>query len=250
MVREAARAGTVDPDAGEIASRALEFPELSAADVMVPRNQVVTVNRRASPGEVRSVLLEESHSRFPVHEASADHIIGYISTKDVLAMAWEEHLFVLEDLVRPAYFIPKATKAVALLGEMRRRRTPLAIVVDEQGAMAGIVTIEDLLEELVGEIFSEHIKNVPEFYHREADGSVTVLGTVPIREVNRELGFDLPEASDWKTVAGLCLALAARIPKAGEKVRTDNGFTIQVTDASARRVRTVRITPPSPKEHR
>jgi putative hemolysin len=245
MVEEATKAGTLHPDAGEIASRALEFQELTAADVMVPRSDVVSLRRDASGDEIHALLLEKSHSRFPVYAGDIDHIVGYVSMKDVLAIAWEEKLFVLADLLRPAYFVPESKKAVDLLAEMRERRVPLVIVVDERGGTTGIVTLEDLVEELVGEIFSEHVRHVPEPFRQEPDGSVIVLGTVAVRDVNRELGFELPDDGEWTTVAGLCLALAARIPTVGEKLRTENGFTLEVVDASPRRVRAVRVRPPA-----
>jgi putative hemolysin len=245
MVDEATRAGTVHPDAAEIASRALEFQDLVAADVMVPRNQVVALRRDAPPDEVRRLLLEKSHSRLPVYEDDLDHVVGYIHLKDVLAMAWEEKLFVLEDLLRPAHFVPDSKKAVDLLAEMRGQRIPLVMVVDERGGLAGIVTLEDLVEEVVGEIFSEHVHHAPERFHREADGSVVVLGHIPVREVNRELGFELPDDGEWTTIAGLCLALARRIPRVGERLETPNGYVLEVVDASPRRVRAVRVRPPA-----
>jgi putative hemolysin len=244
MVEEATKAGTVHPDAAEIASRALEFPELTAADVMVPRSELVSLRRSAPAEEIHALLLEKSHSRYPVYAGDVDHIVGYVSMKDVLAIAWEEKLFVLEDLLRPVHFVPEGKKAVDLLGEMRRGRLPLVVVVDERGGTAGIVTLEDLVEELVGEIFSEHVRQVPEPFRQEPDGSVVVPGSVPVRDVNRGLGFELPDDGVWSTVAGLCLALAARIPAVGERLQTRNGFTLEVVDASPRRVRAVRIRPP------
>jgi putative hemolysin len=246
LVGEATRAGTVHPDAAEIASRALEFQELTAADVMVPRHQVVALPRNASSEEIRALLLEKSHSRFPVYEGDVDHVVGYIHLKDVLALAWEEKLFVLEDLLRPPHFVPDSKQAVELLAEMRRQRLPLVMVVDERGSMAGIVTLEDLVEELVGEIFSEHAHQAPERFRREPDGSVVVLGNVPVRDVNRELGFELPDDGDWATLAGLCLSLAGRIPKVGDQLRTANGYRLEVVDATPRRVRSVRVHPPAP----
>jgi putative hemolysin len=246
LVGQATRAGTVHPDAAEIASRALEFQHLVAADVMVPRSQVVALPRNASPEEIRALLLEKSHSRFPVYEGDVDHVVGYIHLKDVLALAWEEKLFVLEDLLRPPHFVPDSKQAVELLAEMRGARLPLVMVVDERGSMAGIVTLEDLVEELVGEIFSEHAHQAPERFRREPDGSVVVLGNVPVRDVNRELGFELPDDGDWATLAGLCLALAGRIPRAGDQLSTRNGYRLEVVDATPRRVRSVRVRPPAP----
>jgi putative hemolysin len=242
LVDEAARAGTVHPHAGDIAARALRLPSLTASDVMIPRPRVVALRRDATREELRRLMLEYTHSRFPVVEGDLDHVVGYVTVKDVLAMAWEESLFVLGDLVRPAFFVPAGKGAMELLTDMRTRRAPFAVVADERGGMAGIVTLEDLLEELVGEIFSEHVRQVPELFHREPDGSVTVLGSVAVRDVNRELALALP-VGEWTSLAGLCLSLARRIPGRGERLSVPGGVVLEVVDASARRVRAVRIHP-------
>ncbi len=245
MVSQATHSGTLNPDAGQIAARALDLPSLVASDVMVPRTSVVSIARGASREELRRVLLENSHSRFPVVEGGLDHVVGYLSMKDVLTMAWEEALFVLEDLIRPAFFVPLNKSAVELLSEMRSRRVPFCVVVDEHGGMAGIVTLEDVLEELVGEIFSEHERQAPETYRREPDGSIIVRGSAPIRDLNRELALRLPEGDEWVTVAGLCLALAKRIPEVGDKLVAEGGYEFEVIEASPRRVRSVRLRPPA-----
>lgn len=243
LVEEAAQAGTVHPRAGEIASRALEFPELTVADVMVPREDVVMLPR--GPWEdVRRLLLEHTHSRMPVFDGRTDNVVGYVNVKDLLALAWEQKLIVLEDVMRPPFFVPESQRAVDLLQSMRTKRVPFAIVVDEQGGVAGIVTIEDLLEELVGEIFSEHSQPPPQMIRVEPDGSVLINGAAPVREVNRELGLGLPEEGDWTTIAGLCLAIAGRIPAQGEIVRLPHGLQLEIVDASPRRIRTVRTRLP------
>ena len=174
--------------------------------------------RHASPDEIRRLLLEHGHSRIPVYEGRVDNVVGYLNVKDILAMAWERELIVLDDLVRPAYFVPDSTPAVELLQEMRRRHVLIAMVVDERGGMEGIITMEDLVEELVGEIFSEHVKQVPELFRREAGGTVLVDGAAPVRDVNRALDLSLPEDEAWNSVAGLCLASAGRIPAPGERI--------------------------------
>jgi putative hemolysin len=248
LVEEAAEAGTLHPQAGEIASRALDFAGLTAAEVMVPRQEVVALPARASQEELRRVLLKHSHRRLPVFEGSIDNVVGYVAARDVLERVWSGEPFDLGALMRPAYFVPETKPAIDLLQEMRTRRLPLALVVEEMGGLAGLVTLEDLLEELVGEIFSEHARHLPHPIQRQPDGSVLVNGATPIREVNRELGLDLPEEGDWTTVAGLVLARSGRIPAAGERVVLEGGVTLEVADASPRRVRTVRIHPPSGAE--
>ncbi len=247
MVEEATAAGTVDAHSGEIAFRALGLGSLAVSDVMVPRPHVVALPRGASREQLRTVLLEQTHSRLPVYEGSLDHVVGYITVKDVLSVAWEERLFVLEDLLRIPWAVPGAMKAVDLLTEMQRRHLPFAIVQDERGATAGVVAIEDVLEELVGSMFSEYVHHVPEPYHAQPDGSVVVVGAAEVRELNRALGMELPEDKAWRTVAGLCLALVKHIPVKGERLATANGYVLEVVDASPRRVRAVRVFRPPPR---
>lgn len=245
LMEEAAKAGTVHPHVGEIASRAIDFADLTAADVMVPRQELVALPRNASTDDVRRIVLEQGHSRIPVYDGRIDNVVGYIAVKDVIAMAWERALFVLEDLIRPPYFVPDSKSAIDLLHEMRGRRMLIAFVVDEQGGVEGIVTIEDLLEELVGEIFSEHVQHVPELIRREPSGSALVNGAAPIRDVNRALDLNLPEEEGWNTIAGLCLAIAGHIPSIGETIMLPNNIRLEVVEATPRRVRTVRIYPPA-----
>jgi putative hemolysin len=246
MLEDASKAGAVHPGAGEIASRALAFSELTAEDVMVPRGQVVGIPLDAPSEDVRTLLLEQGHSRMPVFDGDMDRVVGYVTIKDVLSLAWEQKLFVLQDLLRPPYFVPESKRAVDLLHDLRTRRQHLAIVVDEAGGTAGIVTTEDLLEELVGEMFSEHSVEVPTAISLQPDGSALVLGSVPVRDVNRALGITLPEEGDWTTIAGLCLALARHIPARGYRMTTADGTLIEVTDASPRRIKAVRVTPSAP----
>jgi putative hemolysin len=243
IVEEAAKAGTVHPQVGEIASRAIDFADLTAGDVMVPREQVVVLPRQASSDDIRRLLLEHGHSRIPVFEERVDNVVGYLNTKDILAMAWERELILLDDLVRPAYFVPDSTPAVELLQEMRRRHVLISMVVDERGGMEGIITMEDLVEELVGEIFSEHVKHVPELFRREPGGTVLLDGATPVRDVNRALDLGLPEHESWNSVAGLCLASAGRIPGVGERIVLDQGLILEIVDATPRRVRRVRVHP-------
>jgi putative hemolysin len=240
LIDEAKDAGMVSKEATEIASRALELPQLVASDVMVPRTAVVSLQRNASRETLRQVLLEQSHSRYPVVDGHIDQVIGYVSTKDILAMAWDESLFVLEDLIRPPFFVPPTKNAVELMAEMRQRRVPFSVVVDEHGGMAGIVTLEDVLEELVGEILSEHARRPVPVFTPAHDGTFTVPGTTPIRELNRELDLKLPEGV-WVTVAGLCLSLANRIPVAGDRFRVNGGPELEVIAATPRQIQTVRL---------
>lgn len=250
LVEEATRAGTVDKDAGEMASRALEMPELTVADVLVPRQEVVMLPFSASQEDLQRVLLEESHSRFPVFDGSHDNIVGYISVKDVLGLAWERQLIVLADMLRPPLVVIEKTGIVELIRQMRESRTPLAVVVDEYGGFSGIATLEDLLEELVGEIWSEHSAERVGVVEGNVDTGAVVLGTASVRDVNRTLDIELPEDGEYTTIAGLAIALAGRIPVTGNEIGA-GGFRLKVLDATPRRVvkllvtRTDSLRPPS-----
>jgi putative hemolysin len=244
LVDEAAEAGAVDPQAGEIASRAIDFADLTVAHVMVPRQRVVGISKTASLETIKQTVLEHGRTRMPVYESVIDNIVGYVTIRDLMALFAESKLFVLTDAIRPAYVVPESMRAVDLLREMRERRVQLAIVVDELGATSGIVTLEDLVEELVGEIASEHEREEPAPIERQADGSAIVRGDTPLRDVNRELELELPEGEAWSTIAGLTLDLAGRIPRAGETFDGPEGLRIEVLVATPRQIKRVRLVPP------
>lgn len=242
LVEEAAKTGSVDPRASEIASRALGFGEVTVAEVMVPRTRVAAMRINAPPEEVQRLILEEGHSRMPIYEGTIDNIVGYVVARDVLALSWEKGLVVLQDILRPPHKVPESTRALDLLREMQRRRSQMAVVTDEHGGLSGLVTTEDLIEELVGDIMSED--DVPEqFFTREPGGTILVQGWAAVRKVNRDLQLDLPVGKDRTTIAGLCMSLAQAIPQAGERLTTENGTVLEVVEASPRRVRRVRIHP-------
>jgi putative hemolysin len=240
LLEDARKAGMVDESAAEIATRALELPELTAADVMVPRQDVVMIAFGASFDELKSALGGHVHSRLPVYQDNVDNVVGYVSTRDVLSALLEGRQPKIGELMRRAYFVPETMHVVRILLEMRERHLPFAIVVDEAGGTAGIVSIEDLLEELVGEIWSEHVSTANALIEREGADSALVSGLTPVREVNRALELELPEDGTWLTIAGLYLAHAGRIPAQGECLTLD-GVTLEAAEVSPRRIRSVRI---------
>ena len=241
LVEEAARTGAIHPGAGEIASRALDLPDLTAYDVMVPRQEVVMLSRFASPQELERVLTTYTYSRMPVYENKVDNVVGYLAMKDLLSKMMNGEAWSIDSVLRPVAFVPESKPAVELLHEMRERHQPFVVVVDEQGGTSGIVTLEDLVEELVGEIFSEHVQQVPQMIDRLEDGTILVSGSMPVREVNRALDLELPENRAWTTIAGLCLAMSGHVPAPGEVLRISDELTLEIVDASPRRVRTLRI---------
>ena len=248
LVEEAAEAGALDPRSGEIAARALDFGDLAAAAVMVPRNRVVAVPLSSNQADLRKVVLAARFSRMPVYDGTLDNVVGYITMRDVLALAWARAEVVLADILRPAFFVPETTGAGRVLHEMQRRRVPIAIVVDEHGGVAGLITLEDLVEELVGDLASEDERSEGAL-RLEPDGSALLKGSAAIRDVNRELGLDLPEGEGWTTIAGLCIELAGGIPLPGTRLQS-GGRTLEIVEASARVVGLVRVAPGPAGEQR
>lgn len=242
LVDEATEVGSLDERVGEMTSRALDFGKLTAAQVMVPRTRIVGIQRGATAGELRRIVLEHSHSRLPVYGSSLDEITGYVLYKDLLPLAWEGRLIVLEDTIRPAYFVTKTVPAVELLDEMRRRRQQLAVVLDAYGGTAGIVTLDDLLEELTGEVLSELRRAPPLSMHPQPDGSFLVRGDVPLHELNRELNLELAGGGQT-TLGGLCMFLAGGLPEREARLRAEDGTELRVEQVSLRTVDLVRILP-------
>jgi putative hemolysin len=246
IVEEATRAGTIHPEAGEIAARALELQGLRVVDVMIPRPRVIMLPHDAGIEQVLRAAREHGHRRMPIYQDRDDNVVGYISVADVWPRVLDDEQVEVSALLRPAFFVPEVKQAVNLLQEMREQRQPFAIVVDEQGGLSGIVTLDDLIEELVGDLFSEHTRHAPEAIRREVGGTALVAGTTPVREVNRALGIELPEEGDYNTIAGLALSLAGRVPAVGDVLRLPNGMGLEMVDVTPRRVRTVRVRPLEP----
>ncbi|MBL8685364.1 MAG: HlyC/CorC family transporter [Myxococcales bacterium] len=250
LVEEAARTGSLDAKSSEIASRAIEFRALTAFDVMVPRNRIVSVPRQCTEDELRAALEGRRYARLPVYDGSPENIIGYLAVKDLFARrtsalgpngADEACADTVSGVLRAVQFVPETLAAVTLLRRMQRERAPLVIVVDEGGAVVGLVTIEDLVEEIVGDISSEQDAPVRPLV-LDAERAVELPGEMPIREVSRQLGLELLEPEEYTTVAGLCIYLAREIPAIGATFTLADGSVLTVLDATPRKVRLVRLT--------
>jgi putative hemolysin len=234
----------VNLHAGAIASRALDFGDLTATDVMVHRNRAVMLSLAMSESEVRRIVLDSRMTRLPVHEGQPDATLGYVLAHDVLGALVEGRRIDLRRYLRPPLFVPWAMRAGDVLVEMQQRKSQLAIVVDEHGGMAGLVTVEDLVEELVGKIASEH-EQEPAALLREADGVALALAGLPIRDLNRALDVDLPAGDGATTVGGLVSGLHGGIPVRGERVtEPGSGVAFEVVAATRQAVGVVRVVVP------
>lgn len=227
----------------EMIDKIFDLGETAVREVMVPLVDVAALSETASPADVVRLIQERGFSRIPVFTDRVFNIVGVVTAMDLLRRGAEAPD--LRALMRPATYVPETKHIDDLLREMQKNRVQLAVVVDEYGGAVGIVTVEDIVEEVVGEIRDEHDRT-PDTVERLPDGSYRVAGRASLEEVNDALEWDLPKG-DFETVAGLVLATLHRIPLVGEVFRVQR-FTVTVLEADKRRVLTVRITPDAPKK--
>ncbi|HEU4417993.1 MAG TPA: hemolysin family protein [Planctomycetota bacterium] len=242
MVSEATTQSELSPTTRRVFEHALEFSTLKVGDVMVPRRWVVALPKDASVTALKKALVAAGHRRVPVYEGSIDGIAGYLLRDDVLAVLWDGKPIDLPAMLRPAYFVPESMPAERALRELQARRLHLAVVVDEHGSVQGIVTLEDLLEELVGEIYNERDVETFDAAKKEADGAWLVQGNLDVRAFTRISGIDLDEPDEARSMGGLVVHLAGgSLPDKGAIFAAGNGTTLEAAEVSVRRVRMVRV---------
>jgi putative hemolysin len=224
--------------ARELLRSLVEFRETMAREVMTPRPDIVSISADATLGELLHVVREQQYSRIPVYGESLDNIVGFISIKDLL-LSNGEPTQPITPLIRPAYFVPETKRVPELLKEFQRRRVQAAIVVDEYGGTAGLVTLEDLVEEIVGEIRDEYDVEADPVLE-ERDGSFVFSGRTHIRELSERLKIDIGQGEGYETVGGYLLAHVGRVPAVGETFEID-GLSVEVLEAERRRITRVRV---------
>jgi len=243
LVEEAADAGALDAGTGEIATRAIDLGDLHVGAVMVPRGAITSLAVAASAEQVRTALREHPFARYPVTGEVPEDVLGYVMARDLYAQLLDGRLD-LRAALRRVPFFPEQARAVDVLRALQASRTRIGIVVDELGSVAGLVSLEDLAEEVLGEILAEH-ETPSGVLQPEGAGTFLALGAAPVRQVNRELGTDLPVGPGWSTLAGLLLRQAGVIPRPGERVALPGGVEAEVIEASSQRVHKVRLRLPA-----
>ncbi len=222
----------------------LNFGELRVEDVMVPRADIVGLREDAPLDEVVRVMSDAGHSRLPVYRHTLDEVIGMVHVRDLLGYWSGDRSFALAKVVRRLPFVPPSMPIEVLLRQMRATKVHMALVVDEHGGIDGLVTIEDLVEEIVGEIEDEHDHAVAPALTERPDGSLVADARVLIEDLEPKLGVDLLPADrdeDIDTVGGLVFDLAGRVPESGEVIAHPAGLDFEILEADPRRVRRVRI---------
>jgi magnesium and cobalt transporter len=245
VLREAGERGLVDSEALTMLEGVLEVGNIQVRDIMVPRAQMVCVRRDDPSSTIMPIVVESGHSRFPVMDADRDDIVGILLAKDLLRLCISDvrERFDIREYMRPAVFVPESKRLNVLLKDFRRNRNHMAIVVDEYGGVSGLVTIEDVIEQIIGEIDDEFDVEDDQNIRKEADRQYTVRGVTRIDEFNEYFGSKLSEEEGFDTVAGLLMKELGRLPRRGEAANID-GFEFRVSRADRRRIDALRVVPP------
>lgn len=233
------QSGVLDKTEHELIKSILEFSDITAKEIMVPRPDVVALDISMSRESILRRVIEEGYSRLPVFDRTIDNIVGVIYSKDLLSLLEHRDLIILQDIIRPAFFVPESTKISQLMRELQLNKVHMAIVIDEHGGTEGIVTMEDIMEEIVGEILDEYdeaTKAVVEL----SDGSSIVDATITINDFNEKFATTLPDTPDYETLAGFLQKVTGRLPELHEEIRQGD-FVFTIAGKSARRIRHVKV---------
>ena len=230
--------GLIDGEERRLLQSIVDFGDTLVREVMTPRPDIVAVPEQATIGELRALFREQEYSRFPVFKDSLDNIAGFVFIKDLVALDASGDARPITSIIRPAVVVPETKRVPELLKQFQRQQTQIAVVVDEYGGTAGLVTIEDLLEEIVGEIRDEYdVETEPVV--DEGHGRFVFSGKVDVDEIARRLDVHI-ERAGFETVGGYLLSHLGRVPTVGERFDID-GLTVEVLDAERRRINKVRI---------
>jgi CBS domain containing-hemolysin-like protein len=242
LVNQGEQNGSLGHERAEMLRNVLDFGDLKAGDVMVPRTQVTAIDVATPAEEVLRLVAARAHSRYPVYRERIDNVVGILHVKDLITLAATTDLraFRIADVMRtPVVFVPETQSASTLLKDMRSGRRHLAIIIDDFGGMSGIITLEDIIEEIVGDIRDEHDTDEPPIVDL-GNGRLMVDAGVPIGDLSRYLGVDLPEDGDYNSLGGFIVERLGQVPAVGETI-SDYGMDFVVRDSDDRRVSKVEI---------
>jgi magnesium and cobalt transporter len=241
LLRSSYDRGLLDADALAMIEGVLQVSEMQARDIMVPRSQMDVIDINESPGQFIPMVMQTAHSRFPVIGENKDDVIGILLAKDLLRYYAGEEEFNVREMLRPVVFIPESKPLNVLLKEFRKNRNHIAIVVDEYGGVAGLVTIEDVLEQIVGDIEDEYdFEDVESNIVPEKGGQYRVKALTEITDFNESFGTDYSD-EEFDTIGGLLLKRFGRVPKRGEQIGFDN-LSFRILRADSRRMHLLQVT--------
>ena len=234
------KGGHLAEDERQLLYNVFDFTDATLADVVLPRTEIEALAATLSPDEMLARFVELGYSRMPVYRGSLDNIIGIVLQKDIVRIVHQDTNLGVDDIIRPALFLPPSMRLNDALRSLRRSRAHMALLVDEHGGLQGMVTLEDLLEEIVGDIRDEHDEVAARSIIPQPDGSYTVRGNLSIRDANKQLELGLPESDTYHTIAGFMMARAGRLLRPEESVEY-NGLKFTVETASRNRILEAKI---------
>jgi putative hemolysin len=244
LIREGAAKGIFNETEKELLHSVFEFADTAVKAVMVPRTEIHALEVTASLQDVARSFVESGFSRIPVYEAELDKVIGILYNKDVFKALVEKTPFRLQDHLNPAFFVPSTLPISELLKQMQRRRLAMALVVNEFGEVEGLATLEDLVEEIVGEIRDEYDREERGPVDRLPDGSLVIQGSALLKDLKTDFALPFEESPDYHTLAGFMLSKLKRIPRAGEWVE-DSAYKLTIVDMEGTRIVKIKVERPA-----
>ncbi|MGQ9637723.1 MAG: hemolysin family protein [Thermodesulfobacteriota bacterium] len=237
LIKEGGKHGIFNPTEEKILHSVFEFTDMSAREVMVPVTQIVGIPIDKSPQEIRMIIEEEQFSRYPIYGKDLQDIRGVLHAKDFFTLLTKTGQVDIRKIMKPPFFIPETMKLSLLLGEMQRRRTHMAFLVDEYGGISGLVTIEDLLEELVGEIRDEYDTESPVLQLK--DGTFLIDASIALRDLKEDYHLSLPESPEYETLGGFLMTILQKIPQVGDSIEIE-GKRLQIVEMFGQRISKVK----------
>ncbi|MCE5335816.1 MAG: hemolysin family protein [Desulfobacteraceae bacterium] len=237
IIDEGEQRGLISEDEGEMIQGIFSFRDTIAREIMVPRTDTVYADAGTSLSDIIQLIIQSGHSRIPIYQDSIDNIIGTLHAKDLLSF-WGTGEIAVKEITRPPYFIPETKKISEVLQDLRDNKSHMAIVIDEYGGTAGILTLEDIIEEIIGEVMDEYDAEQKMIVEHE-DGSIAVNARLDIEKLEDFLHMEFPEG-DYESVGGLVISLTGRVPQINERISYEN-LEIVIEAATTRKIDRVRI---------
>ncbi len=240
LIKISKDSGHLNEEEQKLINKVFEFSETTVREAMIPRPEIVGIPESSTLEDIARAFRQNGYSRLPVYRGSLDDIVGFIHSKDLMPFLLRPKLFKLEKVIQKPMYVVDTARLEDVLRQMQREKFHFGFVVDEHGGVEGIITLEDLLEEIVGDISDEHDEEVNDQIHKESDGIFTLDGGVAIRDLNRRLHLNLPVSESYTTVAGFLMAEAGQVLEEGESVRY-NGHIFKIEKVEKRRILKVRM---------
>lgn len=249
MVDAGGDSGSIDANEHEMINNIFELDDTSVGDIATHRTDIVAVSRDATLEDIWQVIMDEKYSRIPVYDENIDNIIGIFHVKDLVKYLLEANekrervQFSIEDIMMKPYFVPFSKKTDELFREMQIEKIHLAIVIDEYGGTAGLVTVEDIVEEIVGNIFDEYDQEEEEDIAQVSEGRFQISGTADLADVEEELGITLEDAEDYETLGGFLIGKLGRIPEENDEIEIrEQGYLFHAVGTDEKRIDKVTVT--------